>query len=62
MTDQLVNVTIDGKAVSVPAGTLVWEAASSIDTDIPIFCYQDRMPPFGLPSHPSLRGRATIAE
>lgn len=51
MTDQstsnLVNFTIDGKPVTVPKGTTVYEAAKNLQIEIPIFCYQDRMPPFG---------------
>lgn len=42
-----VNLTIDGKAVSVPKGTTVYTAAKQLGIDLPIFCYQDRMPPFG---------------
>lgn len=44
---KLINLTIDGKAVSVPKGTTVFTAAKGLGIDIPIFCYQDRMPPFG---------------
>src|ERR1700684_3941520 len=48
MTSQLmINLTIDGKAVSVPKGTTVYTACKQLGIDIPIFCYQDRMPPFG---------------
>lgn len=43
----LVNLTIDGITVSVPKGTTVYHAAQKLSIDIPIFCYQDRMPPFG---------------
>lgn len=43
----LINLTIDGKAVSVPKGTTVYKAARQQGLEIPIFCYQDRMPPFG---------------
>ncbi len=44
---QLINLTIDGVAVSVPKGTTVYTASKQLKIDIPIFCYQDRMPPFG---------------
>lgn len=47
MTTTLVNVTIDGKPVAVPKGTTVYTAAKQMGIDIPIFCYHDRMPPFG---------------
>lgn len=43
----VVNLTIDGIAVTVPKGTTVYHAARQIGREIPIFCYQDRMPPFG---------------
>lgn len=43
----LVNLTIDGKSISVPKGTTVYQAATQLGIDLPIFCYQDRMPPFG---------------
>lgn len=47
MTEKLINLTIDGKTVAVPKGTTVYNAAKHAGFDIPIFCYQDRMPPFG---------------
>lgn len=43
----LVNLTINGKAVAVPKGTTVYHAATEHGFELPIFCYQDRMPPFG---------------
>jgi NADH-quinone oxidoreductase subunit G len=43
----VINFTIDGMPVSVPKGTTVYQAAKQLGIDIPIFCYQDRMPPFG---------------
>lgn len=43
----VVNFTINGIALSVPKGTTVYNAAKQAGIDIPIFCYQDRMPPFG---------------
>lgn len=50
MSDQpnnLVNLTIDGQAISVPKGTTVFTASKQLGIDLPIFCYHDRMPPFG---------------
>ncbi|HEV8051610.1 MAG TPA: NADH-quinone oxidoreductase subunit NuoG [Parachlamydiaceae bacterium] len=44
---EMVNLTIDGNALSVSKGTTVYTAARKLGIDIPIFCYQDRMPPFG---------------
>ena len=35
----LVKLTIDGKAVEAPAGTLVIEAARTVGIEIPAFCY-----------------------
>lgn len=42
-----VNLIIDGQTISVPKGTTVYAAAKQMGIDIPIFCYMDRMPPFG---------------
>lgn len=43
----MINLTIDGKAITVPKGTTVYQAAKQMGIEIPIFCYLDRMPPFG---------------
>jgi NADH-quinone oxidoreductase subunit G len=43
----LINLTINGQSISVPKGTTVYQAAKQQGIEIPIFCYQDRMPPFG---------------
>lgn len=43
----VVNLTIDDSPITVPKGTTVYQAAKKLGIDIPIFCYQDRMPPFG---------------
>jgi NADH-quinone oxidoreductase subunit G len=45
---ELVTVTIDGVDVRVPKGTLVVEAAKSIHTDIPVYCYHEKLGPAGL--------------
>ena len=49
MPDQpeLVNLTIDGRAVSVPKGTVVWAAAQKLGIEIPIYCYHPKMDPLG---------------
>jgi NADH-quinone oxidoreductase subunit G len=47
-TDKLVSLTIDGKQVTVPAGTLIVDAAKIIDIDIPVFCYHPKMEPVGM--------------
>lgn len=44
---QTVHFKIDGKDIAVPKGTTVYQAARQLGIEIPIFCYQDRMPPFG---------------
>jgi len=46
MTDYI-TLTIDDKTVQVPKGTTVYEAAKQLGIELPIFCYHDRMPPFG---------------
>lgn len=43
-----VNLTIDGKAVSVPAGTTLWEAARELGIDIPVLCHNPRLEPVGV--------------
>jgi len=47
MNQEMIHFTIDGKEVTVPKGTTVYTAATQLGINIPIFCYQDRMPPFG---------------
>jgi NADH-quinone oxidoreductase subunit G len=47
MTKQ-VTLTIDGQTVSVPAGTLIVDAAKKIGIDIPVFCYHPKMEPVGM--------------
>lgn len=46
-TTETVTLTIDDRVVTVPKGTTVYTACTELGIDIPIFCYQDRMPPFG---------------
>jgi NADH-quinone oxidoreductase subunit G len=36
---KLVNLTVDGKPVSAPAGTLLIEACKSVGIEVPSFCY-----------------------
>lgn len=47
MSDGLVGLTIDGKTVRVPRGTLVVEAAKQVGITIPVFCYHHQMKPVG---------------
>lgn len=46
-TIPLINLTIDGRPIRVPKGTTVFTATKMLGIEVPIFCYQDRMPPFG---------------
>ena len=39
----LVNLIIDGKPVSVPAGTNVIDAAAAIGIEIPHYCYHKNL-------------------
>ena len=43
-----ITLTIDGIEVSVPAGTLVVDAAKKAGIDIPVFCYHPKMEPVGM--------------
>ena len=45
--DNQVNITIDGKPATVPKGTLLVEAANTIGVEIPVFCYHEKLGPFG---------------
>src|SRR5215469_6889452 len=42
-----VTLTIDGRSVTVPQGTIVWKAAQLAGIEIPIYCYHPKMPPLG---------------
>lgn len=45
---KMVNLKINGKPVSVPEGTLIVNAAKTVDIDIPVFCYHPKMEPVGM--------------
>ncbi len=45
---KMVSLTIDGRSVSVPEGTLIVNAAKQIGIDIPVFCYHPKMEPVGM--------------
>ncbi|PJH74635.1 MAG: hypothetical protein CO064_10930, partial [Anaerolineae bacterium CG_4_9_14_0_8_um_filter_58_9] len=47
MTKQ-VTLTIDGKQITVPDGTLIVNAAKQIGIDIPVFCYHPKLEPVGM--------------
>ncbi|HYM96986.1 MAG TPA: 2Fe-2S iron-sulfur cluster-binding protein, partial [Candidatus Sulfotelmatobacter sp.] len=38
-----ITLTIDGRKVTVPAGTLVVEAAKQLGIEIPVFCYHHKL-------------------
>jgi len=44
----MVKLLIDGREVTVPDGTLVVEAAKTVGTHIPVYCYHPKMDPAGL--------------
>jgi formate dehydrogenase major subunit len=44
----MIDLTIDGRPVSVPDGTTVWEAARQLGIDIPVLCHQPRLRPVGV--------------
>ncbi|MGQ9502515.1 MAG: NADH-quinone oxidoreductase subunit NuoG [Anaerolineae bacterium] len=43
-----VTLTIDGHTVTVPAGTMIVEAARCVGIEIPVFCYHPKMAPVGM--------------
>jgi NADH-quinone oxidoreductase subunit G len=43
-----VTLTIDGHELTVPAGTLIVEAARQLGVEIPVFCYHPKMKPVGM--------------
>jgi NADH-quinone oxidoreductase subunit G len=44
---QQVNLTIDGRPVSVPKGSTIWMAAEKLGIEVPIYCYHPKMEPLG---------------
>jgi len=45
---RVVTLTIDGRRVEAPEGSLVVEAAKQLDTHVPVYCYHPKMEPVGL--------------
>jgi predicted molibdopterin-dependent oxidoreductase YjgC len=43
-----VTLSIDGRSLSVPRGTTLWEAAQELGIDIPVLCHSPRMSPVGV--------------
>jgi len=48
MSNGEVRLTIDGRPMSVPAGTLIVDAAKRAGIDIPVFCYHPKLAPVGM--------------
>ena len=48
MADQMVNLTIEGRQVSVPAGTSILEAAKFAGVLVPHYCYHPGLPVAGV--------------
>ncbi len=48
MSQALVSLTIDGVEVTVPAGTLIVDAAKQAGIEIPVFCYHPKLKPVGM--------------
>ena len=45
---QTISLTIDGRQVSVPAGTTIWDAARELGIEIPVLCHDPRLRPVGV--------------
>src|SRR3954462_8181413 len=43
-----VSLTIDGRALTVPEGTTIWQAAKDAGIDIPVLCHDERYDPVGV--------------
>jgi NADH-quinone oxidoreductase subunit G len=46
--DKLINLKIDGRDVTAPAGTLIVDAAKLAGITIPVFCYHPKLEPVGM--------------
>jgi len=44
----MITLTIDGRSVTVPEGTTIWEAARAVGVDIPALCHDPRLRPVGV--------------
>ena len=45
---QAITLSIDGRAVTVPAGATIWEAARDAGIDIPVLCHDPKLKPVGV--------------
>ena len=46
--ERRVSLTIDGRSVTVPEGTTIWDAARGAGIDIPVLCHDPRLRPVGV--------------
>src|SRR5262245_60417183 len=44
----MIHLTLDGRPVTVPDGTTLWDAARQHGIDIPVLCHNPRMKPVGV--------------
>src|SRR4051812_16883936 len=47
-TTATVTLTIDGRSVTVPAGTTIYDAAINAEVEIPVLCHNPRYDPVGV--------------
>ena len=47
MIQRMIKATINGTAVSVPAGTTIYDAARTVQTKVPTLCRHDDLHPTG---------------
>src|SRR5690242_2044714 len=47
-TSRTVTLTIDGREVTVAAGSTIWAAAKAAGIDIPVLCHDERFDPVGV--------------
>jgi len=45
--EDLVTITVDGRQIRAPKGSLLWEVCRSHGIDVPIFCYHTKLGPVG---------------
>ena len=53
MNSNMVNLTINGKAVSVPAGSTILDAAKKLNIKIPTLCHCDKIGGCGISNNPA---------
>ncbi len=46
--EKQINLTIDGRSVTVPAGMNLVDAAKTVGIDIPVFCHHPKLKPVGM--------------